>query len=163
MKGLDNSTPESYSKLSRFLLGGRPRGSSCSLPFSTFPALPHASPLPSSPFTLRRSASPAQAPTFLRQFDKMQISFVSLTTIGFSAYSSSFRLLVVPFRLGLARRACSSSFLLLSASRCRIVASEASSLLALDFLCRCSSSMSTFIRLLPTTGTDIDGLPFLRA
>ena len=42
-------------------------------------------------FTLVGTPFQAQPPTFQRQFDKMQISFVSLTTIGFSAYPSSFR------------------------------------------------------------------------
>lgn len=73
-KGLDNGATESYSKLSRFFLGGRP---SCFLPRPFY-------------FTLVGTSFQAQPPTFQRQFDKMQISFVSLTTIGFSAYPSFF-------------------------------------------------------------------------
>lgn len=77
-KGLDNGAAESYSKLlffSRFFLGGRPW---------RFPSRPLY-------FTLVGTPFQAQPPTFQRQFDKMQISFVSLTTIGFSAYPSFFR------------------------------------------------------------------------
>lgn len=74
-KGLDNGATESYSKLSRFFLGGRPWR------FLSRPLY----------FTLVGTPFQAQPPTFQRQFDKMQISFVSLTTIGFSAYPSFFR------------------------------------------------------------------------
>lgn len=74
-KGLDNGATESYSKLSRSFLGGRPWR------FLSRPLY----------FTLVGTPFQAQPPTFQRQFDKMQISFVSLTTIGFSAYPSFFR------------------------------------------------------------------------
>lgn len=74
-KGLDNDATESYSKLSRFFLEGR------SWRFLSRPLY----------FTLVGTPFQAQPPTFQRQFDKMQISIVSLTTIAFSAYPSSFR------------------------------------------------------------------------
>lgn len=90
VKGLDNSTPESYSKLHRFLLRGQaaPR---CSSFFhsrhSTIPRHPTPPFAPSSRPHFSPSVLRTRPRTSKRQFDKMQISFVSLTTIGSSASS----------------------------------------------------------------------------
>lgn len=91
MKGLDNSMPESYSKLRRFLLRGQPRR--CSSFFHPWRStiLCHLVPTPLSPcrsdLTFHPPCFQTRPRTSKRQFDKMQISFVSLTTIGFSASS----------------------------------------------------------------------------
>ena len=91
VKGLDNSTPESYSKLRRFLLRGP--GRAIARPFS----IPATRRSLATLFSFAPSSHPHLLPSMLRtrprtskrQFDKMQISFVSLTTIGFSASLSS--------------------------------------------------------------------------
>lgn len=93
MKGLDNSTPESYLKLrpaSSYEAAGRAL-------FLLFPLSPLDNPLPlsrcalfsfvfwpspPSPYALPLRLFQTRLQTFKQQFDKMQISFVSRTTIN---------------------------------------------------------------------------------